>query len=115
MGIVYLLLLLCGIGCMLLLDRRFRLFFWHDPVVALLVTALGTGLFVVWDVAGIAAGVFLLGDSGAATGIVLAPEFPLEEIVFLIFLVLCTMVVFTGAAKILHHRRTEDGQEEDRP
>ena len=115
MGVVYVLLLIAGIGCMLLLDRRFRLFFWHDPAVASLVTAMGTGLFLVWDVAGIAAGVFLRGEGGAATGIVLAPELPLEEPVFLIFLVLCTMVIFTGTARILHHRRVNAGWEEDRP
>lgn len=101
MGLVYLLLLAGGIGCMLLLDRRFRLFFWHDPAVALLVTAIGTAGFLAWDVAGIAAGVFLRGDSAVATGIVLAPELPLEEPVFLVFLVLCTMIVFTGGMRLL--------------
>ena len=114
MGVIYLLLLLAGIGCMLLLDRRFRLFFWHDPAVASLVTAVGTTLFLVWDVAGIAAGVFLRGESTVATGIVLAPELPLEEPVFLIFLVLCTMVIFTGTARLLHPRGLKGGQEEDR-
>lgn len=115
MGVLYLLLLIAGIGCMLLLDRRFRLFFWHDPASASLVTVVGTGLFLVWDVAGIAAGVFLRGEGSAATGILLAPELPLEEPVFLIFLVLCTMVVFTGTAKILQHRRATASQARDRP
>lgn len=101
MGFAYLLMLLTGIGCMLLLDRRFKLFFWHDPAIAVAVTAVGTALFLVWDVAGIAAGVFLRGDANIASGIVLAPELPLEEPVFLIFLVLCTMVVFTGTFKAL--------------
>ena len=101
---LYLALLVVGIGCMLLLDRRFRLFFWHDPAVALLITVVGTALFLVWDVAGIAAGVFLRGDSAFSSGVVLAPEMPLEEPVFLVFLVLCTMVVFTGASRILRVR-----------
>ena len=101
MGFVYLLLLLIGIGCMLLLDHRFRLFFWHDPATALLVTAIGTALYLLWDIAGITSGVFLRGEGAVASGIVLAPELPLEEPFFLIFLVLCTMVVFTGAVRIL--------------
>ncbi len=101
MGALYLLLLLAGIGCMLLLDQRFKLFFWHDPAIALLVTAVGTALFLLWDVAGIAAGVFLRGESAVASGVVLAPELPLEEPVFIVFLVLCTMVVFTGSARLL--------------
>ncbi len=104
MGLLYLLSLLAGIGCMLLIDRRFGLFFWHDPAIALLVTTIGTTLFLLWDVAGIAAGVFLRGDAVIASGIVLAPELPLEEPVFLIFLVLCTMVIFTGTVKILERR-----------
>ena len=107
MGFLYLLLLLGGIGCMLLLDRRFTLFFWHDPAIAMLVTVVGTALFLVWDIAGIASGVFLRGDSAVASGVVLWPELPLEEPVFLVFLVLCTMVTFTGATRILAKSRQD--------
>lgn len=106
MGVLYLLALLIGITCMLLLDRRFTLFFWHDPGAALLVTVVGVVLFLVWDIAGIAAGIFLRGDSAATTGIVLAPELPLEEPIFLVFLVLCTMVIYTGSARLLRARRS---------
>jgi len=101
MGFLYLLLLFTAIGSMLLIDHRFKLFFWHDPAVASLVIALGTALFLTWDLAGIIAGVFLRGEGSIASGIVLAPELPLEEPVFLIFLVHCTMVVFTGALRML--------------
>lgn len=108
MSFIYLVLLCLGIGCMLLLDYRFRLFFWHDPAVATLVTIVGTVLLLLWDVVGIAAGVFLRGQSDFASGIVLAPEMPLEEPFFLVFLVLCTMVIFTGTSRLLcwfSHRR----------
>ena len=115
MGFLYLLLLLGGIGCMLLLDRRFALFFWSDPAIASLVTAVGTALFLVWDVAGIAAGVFLRGEAPIASGIVLAPELPVEEPVFLIFLVLCTMVVFTGTGRLLASAGKPSGREADAP
>lgn len=114
MGFLYLLFLLAGIGCMLLLDHRFKLFFWHDPAIASLVTALGTALFLLWDVVGITAGVFLRGDSPIASGIVLAPELPLEEPFFLIFLVLCTMIVFTGALRILSAVRRAADRDSDR-
>lgn len=113
MGFLYLVFLLAGIGCMLLLDHRFKLFFWHDPAVALLITVVGTALFLVWDIAGIAAGVFLRGDALIASGIVLAPELPLEEPIFLVFLVLCTMVVFTGTMRILAARRPPAGRKVD--
>lgn len=105
MGLLYLLALLGGIACMLLIDRRFRLFLWRDPLVALLVIVVGVALFLVWDFVGIAAGIFFRGDGLVATGIVLAPEMPLEEPIFLVFLVLCTMVVFTGASRLLAARR----------
>lgn len=101
MPALYLVCLLLGIGCMLLLDRRFRLFFWSDPVAATIVTAVGVVLFVLWDAAGIASGIFLRGEGPIATGILLAPEFPVEEPVFLLFLVLCTMVLFSGSRRIV--------------
>lgn len=101
----YLAFLLLGIGCMLLIDRRFRLFFWKDAAGATLVTLAGTLFLLLWDAAGIGAGIFLRGDAGIASGIVLAPELPLEEPVFLVFLVLCTMVLYTGAERILEHRK----------
>lgn len=101
---VYLACLLAGIGCMLLIDHRFRLFFWRDAAAATLVTLAGTAFLLLWDAAGIAAGIFLRGGSGIASGVVLAPELPLEEPVFLVFLVLCTMVLYTGAARLIAHR-----------
>ena len=101
MGVIYLASLLAGIVCMLLLDHRFRLFFWHDAKAATVVTAVGLGFFLAWDVAGIGLGIFLRGESAIATGILLAPELPLEEPVFLLFLILCTMVLFTGAREVL--------------
>lgn len=113
MGVLYLAALLVSLGCMLLLDRRFRLFFWRDPLSALVVTAVGLVFFLVWDVAGIANGIFLRGDAAIATGLVLAPELPIEEPVFLLFLVVCTMVIYTGAVRILtrwrERRRAEAG------
>ncbi len=99
-GFIYLAILLGGIGCMLLLDHRFRLFFWHDPAVASAVTVVGLVLFLLWDIAGIASGIFLRGEGQVASGVVLAPELPLEEPIFLVFLVLCTMVIFTGTMRI---------------
>ncbi|MDR2293791.1 MAG: lycopene cyclase domain-containing protein [Microbacterium sp.] len=106
MGVLYLAALLVSLASMLLIDRRFRLFFWHDPFAASIVTVIGTLFFLLWDVAGIASGIFLRGDSGFASGIVLAPQLPLEEPVFLVFLVVCTMVVYTGAVRLIRGRRT---------
>ena len=101
MGVLYLASLLLGIACMLLLDHRFRLFFWRNAKAAAIVTAVGVLFLLGWDLAGIGLGIFLRGEGTIATGLLLAPELPLEEPVFLLFLVLCTMVLYTGARRLL--------------
>lgn len=104
MSFLYLAGLLGAACAMLLIDRRFRLFFFADPRVAAVVTLLGVVFFLLWDFAGIGLGIFLMGQSQYLTGVVLGPEMPLEEPVFLAFLSLCTMILYTGAAKLLRHR-----------
>ena len=101
MGFVYLGLLLTFLGCMLLLDWRYRLFFWRDWLAAAIVTVVGTAFFLIWDVFGIVLGIFFRGDAVVATGVVLGPEMPLEEPIFLVFLVVCTMVIYTGSVRLL--------------
>lgn len=102
---LYLLLLLLLLGCMALLDARFRLFFWARPVPAALVTVLGLGYFLAWDLTAISSGLFLHRESPLMTGIMLGPELPLEEPVFLLFLVYQAMVLFTGSLSWLRHAR----------
>ncbi|MCH8560024.1 lycopene cyclase domain-containing protein [Nesterenkonia sp. DZ6] len=104
MSFLYLAGLLLATFSMLLIDRRFRLFFFADPRVAAVVTLLGVVFFLLWDFAGIGLGIFLMGQSRYLTGVVLGPEMPLEEPVFLMFLSLCTMIIYTGAARFLGHR-----------
>src|SRR5690625_3894283 len=103
-GWVYLSALVVGVGCMLALDWRCRLFFFYRAGVATVVTVAGVTFFLLWDAAGIAADIFLRGDAAIATGVVLASEMPLEEPIFLTFLVLCIMVSYTGALRIIHSR-----------
>ncbi|MCI9888859.1 lycopene cyclase domain-containing protein [Micrococcales bacterium 31B] len=105
MSFLYLAGLLGGIACMLLLDWRYRLLFWRAPAAAALTTLLGLALYLAWDLAGIHLGIFVEGTSRYATGIALAPDLPLEELFFLIFLTLCTLVGYTGALRVLETRR----------
>lgn len=100
----YLAALLVASACLLLLDWRYRLFYWRDLRSAAIVTVLGVGALLLFDAAGIALKIFYRGDSAAATGIVIAPHLPLEEPVFLWFLVVCTMVLYTGALRVLESR-----------
>lgn len=104
MNALYLLILLSSLLCMVLLDRRFALFFWRDARRASWVLGLGVLFFVLWDAAGIALGIFLRGQNDISIGLMLAPEFPVEELVFLVFLCYLTMVIFNGTRLVLARR-----------
>ncbi|MFJ4046760.1 lycopene cyclase domain-containing protein [Microbacterium sp. NPDC089987] len=104
----YLIALLVSLAGMVLLDVRHRLFLGRDPWRAALVLALGTAFFLLWDLAGIGLGIFFRDDGQFATGILLAPELPIEEPIFLLFLCQLTMVLVCGAEKVLTARRRAD-------
>lgn len=61
-------------------------------------------VFLLWDILGIELDVFFRGDSPYMTGINLAPHLPMEELLFLFFLVWLTINVFVGAAKLAEWR-----------
>ena len=104
MSVIYLVVLLSSIGCMVMLDRRFSLFFWRDARRATIVLAVGVVFFVLWDLLGIGLGIFYRGETSFMTGIVVAPELPVEELFFLAFLSYLTMVLLTGADALLRAR-----------
>lgn len=105
----YLLVLIGLIGCMLLVDHRWRLFLFHRPLPALLVLVAGVGYFLWWDVWAIAEGIFLHRESDLMTGVMLADQLPLEEAFFLLFLSLNTMVLFTAAVRLAETWRRRGG------
>ncbi|GAA1966478.1 lycopene cyclase domain-containing protein [Agromyces allii] len=100
-GFVYLAALLASIGAMALIDARWRVAFWRHPAAAAIAVGTGTALLLVWDLVGIGFGVFFRGDSVWATGVLLAPELPVEEPVFLAFLCYLALVVVLGAERLL--------------
>ena len=91
MSLLYLASLLVALTGMVLLDRRFRLFFWAAPGRAALVMLVGLAFFVAWDLAGIGLGVFFRGETEFMTGMQVAPELPVEELFFLALLCYLTM------------------------
>lgn len=99
MAFLYLGCLLVSLGCMALLDRRFALFFWRDARRAALVLVLGIVFFVIWDLAGIGLDIFYRGETAFMTGVLLAPELPLEEIFFLALLCYLTMNLYGWFAR----------------
>ena len=97
MTVLYLAALLIALTGMVLLDRRFGLFFWRDPWRAAIVLVVGVLFFLAWDLAGVTLGIFFRGETAFMTGLQVWPEVPLEEVFFLTLLCYLTMNVY-GAA-----------------
>jgi lycopene cyclase domain-containing protein len=94
MSLFYLAGLLVALAGMIVLDQRFRLFFWRDARRATIVLAIGLVFFLVWDVAGIRLGIFFRGETALMTGLALAPQLPLEEPLFLLLLCYLAMNLY---------------------
>ena len=101
MTLLYLLALLIALTGMLVLDRRFRLFFWRDARRATVVLVSGLVFFLAWDLAGVGGGIFFRGETAFMTGLQVAPEVPLEEVFFLTLLCYLTMNVYGAASAVL--------------
>jgi len=91
MPLFYLLALLVALAGMVVLDWRFRLFFWRAAVRAAIVLVIGLVFFLAWDVQGIRLGIFFRGETAFMTGWQWAPQLPLEEPFFLLLLCYLTM------------------------
>jgi lycopene cyclase domain-containing protein len=98
---LYLLGLLVSLTGMTVLDARFRLFFWRAPWRAAAVTAIGVVFFLVWDAFGVALGIFFIGPTRLLTGVLLAPDVPLEELFFLLLLCYTTMNLFAAVQPVV--------------
>jgi lycopene cyclase domain-containing protein len=94
MGLIYLAALLVALFGMVMLDRRFGLFFWADARRAGVVLVVGLVFFVTWDLFGIGLGIFFRGETAFMTGLQVAPELPVEELFFLALLVYVTMNLY---------------------
>lgn len=96
-----------SIGGMVALDARYRLFFWRSPARAAAVLGAGLAVFILWDLWGIRARIFFRGDSPLLLGLNVAPEFPVEELLFLTLLCYFAMNLYAGLARVLPRRGGE--------
>lgn len=94
MSLLYLVALAIALTGMVMLDRRFGLFFWKAWKRALAVLLIGVAFFVAWDLAGIGLGIFFRGETDFMTGLQVAPELPVEELFFLALLCYLTMNLY---------------------
>ncbi|GAB2702937.1 lycopene cyclase domain-containing protein [Microbacterium marinum] len=104
---LYLLFLVLSAAGIAALDLRFRLVMPVRPGRAWAAIALGTAFFVLWDLVGIATGVFVRGESPLLLGIDLAPHLPVEEPVFLAFLCYLALVLHAAAGRVRRPRRED--------
>lgn len=86
-----------GLG---LLDWRFRIAFTVNRKAALAATLIPMIFFLIWDGTGIALGIFFRGDTSHLTGILVAPEMPIEEIFFLFLLNYSALTLFSVLGRI---------------
>jgi len=100
-SLVYLLCLVVVLGCMALVDRRWKLFFWADAKRAAVVFAFGFTLFLAWDLVALHLELYERGRSELMTGIEVAPDLPVEELFFVAFLPYLTMVLHGLGRRLL--------------
>ncbi|MBH0097890.1 lycopene cyclase domain-containing protein [Salinibacterium sp. NSLL150] len=103
MIVLYLLALLISLTGMVVLDRRFSLFFWRDARRARIVLPVGVLFFLVWDLFGVGLGIFFRGETDFMTGLLVAPEVPLEEVFFLTLLCYLTMNAYGALSRQRPH------------
>jgi lycopene cyclase domain-containing protein len=102
----YLAILIVSLVGLYLLDRTHKLAFTVDVKRSFLSMLPAYVVFLIWDIAGIATGIFFRGQNTLLTGIQVFPEFPIEELFFLALLCYSTLIVFTWVQKTLTSRES---------
>jgi lycopene cyclase domain-containing protein len=92
---------LVGLG---LLDWRFRTAFTVNKKAATVAIVVPLVFFIIWDFAGIALGIFFRGDTSHLSGVLLAPDFPIEELFFLLLLNYTSLTLFTTVKRVMTKR-----------
>ena len=91
---LYLGLLLVGLAGMTTIDYRHKLALFLDAKRAALSIGVCVVFFLIWDIAGIGLGVFFEGQNNLLIGLDLAPNLPVEELLFLTLLCYTALVFY---------------------
>jgi lycopene cyclase domain-containing protein len=102
---LYLLALAVSLFGLYLLDQRYKLVFFKDWLAGTVAIVVGVAFFLIWDLFGITNGIFFRGEAPSLTGLMVAPELPLEEVFFLTLLCYTTLEVFLSLGRLVHGRR----------
>lgn len=90
----YLIGLITAIVCLGLIDWRYKLAFFFDAKRTAVTLSMAIALFVVWDILGINQGIFFHGGSAYTLPVRLLPEFPIEELFFLLLLTYVALIIY---------------------
>ena len=96
---LYLTALLVSIGGLGVLDWRYRVALFADARRTVLTIVIAVAFFLVWDLIGTGLGIFFIGDGPYQSGIVIAPEVPLEEVFFLVLLTYQTLLLWRAFSR----------------
>ncbi|MCA9327501.1 lycopene cyclase domain-containing protein [Candidatus Saccharibacteria bacterium] len=97
---LYLLALILAITGVAALDRRYHLAFWYDRNRTIKTLAISTIVFILWDMLAIRQGIFIHGNSQYSLPFTLFPEFPVEEIFFLLLLCYSALSLYRGGQNL---------------
>ena len=106
-ALVYPAVLVLSCAGMLVVDHRWKVAWFDRPSATALGIASCMTLLLTWDVLGVRSGVFFRGATDYMTGLTVAPEIPVEEIVFLYFLSHLALVCALVGARIGQRRTGE--------
>jgi lycopene cyclase domain-containing protein len=103
---LYLLSLTVAISCLGLIDKRYKLAFFHNFKRTAATLLVAISLFVVWDILGINLGIFFHGGSALTLPYRIVPELPIEELFFLMLLCYVTLIVYRFIQTAPKHKNT---------
>jgi len=96
---LYLTTLLVSLAGLLGFDHRHKLAFFANWRRAAVSIGAGVAFFLSWDAAGIVLGIFFRGETPYLSGLLLAPELPIEEFFFLVVLCFTTLELFIALTR----------------
>lgn len=98
-NIAYITALLVGLVCLVLWDYRYKLVFWRNRALAGRALVLGGTFFLLWDITGVASGIFFPGDSAYDLGWLILPGVAVEELFFLTVLMYQALILWEAVKR----------------
>ena len=96
----YLGALLISVSGLAFIDWRYKVAFWYDHTRTIKVLLISMAVFIIWDLLGIGLGIFFHGGSAYTLPLRIVPEFPLEELFFLLLLCYVTLLIYLAGVRL---------------